>query len=113
MTVLSLQKQPEAATLPESERLRRAWLYAKAQWDLAANNPDEPEGLSDEENDRHCDETTAALNAYMLHPSENWRAHARKLRVFRDQQIYAGWSQESEIVYQIAADAQRLAFGRD
>lgn len=98
----------------EGERLYAASRRKRAEWDLASYADDAlPHGPPDDVQDAHCDETADALNAYLLHPAEDLRALAIKLRVFRDEDIFDNWCRGREIVAVIAEDAHRLAFGRD
>jgi hypothetical protein len=95
----------------EIERPYRAWRYAKAQWELADNAPDKPDGLSIEEADEFCDVEHNALLAFMLHPAPDAIQLARKLSVFRAEQ---GWmfTQAPMIVEQLHSDARMLAYPR-
>ena len=102
--------QTESRTVTEGERLYAAWRRCKAEWDLASYAEETLPGPPDEVEDRHCDNTAAALNAYLLHPAEDLRALAIKLRVFRNEDIIDNWERGSEIVAVITEDAQRLAF---
>jgi hypothetical protein len=111
MTVVSLQAQPEAATPTESERLYRAWRFAKAQWELADNAPDRAEEMPEEERDAFCDTEHAALLAYFLHPAETPSDVARKVRVFKEDESWQ-YTAAPQIVSQIAADVHALAFKR-
>lgn len=108
MSVLSIQPRAETAVPNESERLYRAWRYAKAQWDLADHDPNDPEGLSDEERGEYCDREHAALIAYFLHPAEAPLDVSRKMRVLKQEQ---GWqyNEAPQIIEQIAADVHGLA----
>lgn len=92
----------------DSERLYRAWRYARAQWELADNAPERPDGLTIEETDKFCDVEQAALMAYMLHPAPDAIQLARKLAVFRDE---GGWdfTRAAEIVDQLCRDARMVA----
>jgi hypothetical protein len=93
----------------EFERLYRAWRYAKAQWELADNAPDRPNGLSIEEADEFCEVEHKALLAFMLQPVSDAVQLARKLAVYRDEQGWA-FTQAPEISAQLCRDARILAY---
>ena len=112
MTVVSLQAESVRANPTECEILYRAWRYAKAQWDLADNDPANPEGLTQEESDAFCDVEHSALIAFFLAPAASLPDVARKMRVMREQ---AAWelNQASAIMARIQRDIHRFAFGFD
>lgn len=109
MTVVSLQAESVRANPTESEILYRAWRYAKAQWELADNDPANPEGLSCDESSEYCERTCDALNAFLLHPAKGAKEFAQKMRVFRDEEIFDSWTRAPEIVAQLVKDAEQLA----
>ena len=112
---LSPARQPtdvsEEGDAQTGDQLYSAWRYAKAQWELADYAPDRPRlGLPQEVSDAHCRATCAALNAYLLHPADDLRALAVKLRVFREEEIWDGWSLAEEVTAVLADDVHRLAY---
>lgn len=111
MTVVSLQAESATANPTESEILYRAWCYAKAQWELAENDPANPHGLSDEEKDGFCDAEHGALLAYFAFPVTDRYDVARKMRTFKQEQCWQ-LTDAPEIVDQLAKDVHGLAFGR-
>ena len=85
-----------------------AYRYAKAQWDLLLYAPsmldrDAPEA----EDERLSDAHTAALFEVLQHPASSIALLARKLAVFRDEEVY-DYDRAAEIVACLAADANRL-----
>lgn len=112
MTVVSLQADTGNTKPCEFERLYRAWLYAKAQWDLAENDPNNPDGLTPEETDAFCDTEHSALMAFFLHPTSDPKHIARKLRVYRDVRAWE-FSLVKEVVDQLSRDVHNLAFGHN
>lgn len=107
MAVIDLATDADAG-----HRLYEAWRYAKAQWEVFDYSPDKAEScVRDEQSSAHCRAACDALNAYLLHPAADLRALALKLRVFRDEEIWDGWTKAEGITIALAADAHRLAFG--
>jgi hypothetical protein len=106
MTALPLRQEP--AKPSELDRLYAAWRYAKAQWDVAdyALNG---ERLTNEETSEHAKRTFDALNAFLLHPADDAKQLARKMRVFRDEEIIDNWTRGPEIVEQLVRDAEKAA----
>lgn len=109
MTVTAITPEPPVTSPDEFETLYRAWRYARAQWDLAENDPAKPEGLSDHEDEAFCDAEHRALLAFLLHPSGKPDHLARKLRVIRDQHVW-GFSEVADIFDRLCGDARRIAF---
>ena len=111
MAVHALQAEIRAANQPtEQDNLYAAWRFAKAQWDSALYSPENRgNDLCDEVNERHCDATCDALNAFLLHPADTPGDLSRKLRVFRDEQIAEGWTKAPLIVEQLVKDASHIA----
>lgn len=107
MTVNAINSEPPKASPDEFEALYRAWRYAKAQWDLAENDPAKPDGLSEDEDEAFCDVEHRALMAFLLYPSEAPDHLARKLRVIRDQHAW-GFSEVADIFDRLCGDAARL-----
>lgn len=102
-------ESPAAKQLTELEILYAAWRRANAAWELDRYAPEHiGNDLPDDLNDRHCDATCDALNAYLLHPVENVSELARKLRVIRDEQIAEGWTKASLIIEQLTQDAHAI-----
>jgi hypothetical protein len=112
MTVVSLQADSATANPTQCEILYRAWRYAKAQWELADNDPANPKGLTQEETDAFCDVEMSALTAFFLAPAENMADVVRKMRVLREQ---AAWelTQASAIMQRIHRDVHFQAFKID
>lgn len=107
MTLTPIRTEPPEATPDDCEQLYRAWRYARAQWELAANDPAQPEGLTEEEDGTFCDAEHSALMAFLLHPISVPDHLALKLRVIRDEQ---GWrfTDAAEIFDRLCGDAARL-----
>lgn len=110
MTVISLQAEPADTNPTQSEILYRAWCYAKAQWELAENDPANPLGLSDEEKDKFCDAETGALRAYFALPVNEPYDVTRKMRTFKETQAWQFYN-AGEIIDQLCSDVRALAFG--
>ena len=112
MTVISLQADSAAGNPTEVERLYRAWRYAKAQWDLADNDPANPEGLTQEETDAFCNVEHSALIAFFLEPASTRADLARKMRTLNEVQ---GWefTDCSAIMKRMQRDVHAFAFGFD
>ena len=110
MTVTAINPEPPKASPDEFETLYRAWRYAKAQWDLAENDPAKPEGLSEEEGEAHCDAEHRAFLTFLLHPISAPDQLARKLCVIRDQEAWRD-GKATEIFVRLAEDARTLAYG--
>jgi hypothetical protein len=109
MATDTLQTESESAT--ESERLYAAWRYAKAIWDTKSYAPGiYPDDLPQDIDSALCDETAEALNRYLLHPAEDLRALACKLRVYRDEELYNNWYRGADIASVLVEDARRFAF---
>lgn len=110
MTVSAIEAANGSAKIDEFERLYRAWRYAKAQWDLAENDPARPGGLDEDEDSSLCEAEHKALIEFFMHPTFDLKQIALKLRVFRDT---GGWEfgQASAIVERLSKDADRAAFG--
>lgn len=108
MTVTAINPEPPKASPDEFETLYRAWRYAKAQWDLAENDPAKPQGLSDEEDEAHCDAEHRALLTFLLHPISKPDQLARKLRVIRDQEAWR-YSEAGDILDRLCSDASQIA----
>jgi hypothetical protein len=98
-----------APALSEFDRLHRAWRYAKAQWDLASYDPENPRGPSEEEDEEFCDREHKALIAFLLHPVTDTKELAIKLNVVCEQQAWA-FSEAPSIMTEIASEAHELAF---
>jgi hypothetical protein len=109
MAVVSLQAESATFKLTEFDRLERAWRYAKAQWELAENDPSH-DGLDCDEGSEFCDAEHEAFLAMMLHPTSDPRELARKLRIFYRQQAW-GLGQTPAIVDRIQKDMGKHAFG--
>lgn len=92
----------------EFERLYRAWRYAKAQWDLAENDPSRDE-LSSDEAAALCSAEHQALVAWLLHHAETAAQLARKLRVFHEMECWDLGCVE-EVTAQLVKDARLIAF---
>lgn len=98
----------------ELEILYAAWRHAKASWEVAQYAPENVgNDLPDEIDRSFCEMTCDALNAFLLHPAKDSSELLRKLRVFRDEEIYAGWYKAPLIVEQLVQDARTAAFGGD
>ncbi len=111
MTVVSLQADSATANPTQSAILYRAYCYAKAQWELAENDPSNPLGLSDEEKDAFCDTEHEALIAYFREPATSPFDVARKMRAFKETGAW-GLTSAHEIIDQLYKDVHGLAFGR-
>lgn len=98
-----------ASALSEFERLLRAWRYARAQWDLASNDPTRPEGLSNKEDAAFCDRHHEALLAFLCHPAETPKELAIKLNYVCEQAVWT-FDQALAIFEQIASETHELAF---
>ena len=109
MTENAIPIRPEVAMRSDSDRLYAAWRYAKAQWDLADYDPANVEGLSNDESNEYCGRACNALNAYLLHPANGAKELAKKMRVFRDEEIFDNWTRAPEIVARLVKDAEKLA----
>ena len=107
MTVTAINPEPPKASPDEFETLHRAWRYARAQWDLAENDPAKPEGLSDQEDEAHANAEHRALLAFLLHPISKPDQLARKLRAIRDQEAWQ-FGEAAEIFDSLYSDASRL-----
>ena len=108
MTMNAIPLRAAPVEPSEFDRLYAAWRYAKGLWDAAEYAPD-GERLSNEESIDYGTRTYAALNAFLLHPASDAKELARKLRVFRDEEIIDGWKRAPEIVAQLVRDAEKLA----
>lgn len=110
-TVTNLSEHPRAT---QADHLYAAWKHAKGKWDMESYEPQYVEdGLPDEIGDALCDETCSALNAYLLHPSNDVKEVARKMRVIQDEQIFESWYKSAEIASQLCVDTHRIAFGAE
>ena len=107
MTVTSLHPQPPKTTPDEFQTLYRAWRYARAQWGLADNDPDQPEGLTEEEDAAFCEAEHRALLAFLLHPIGEPDQMALKLRVIRDEHAWR-FTDAADIFERLSGDAGRL-----
>ena len=93
----------------DSYALYRKMRQAKAAWDIILYAPEyESEDVPDEINDPLSDAPTDALNAFLLEPVDRPVELLRKIRVFRDEEIWQGWSRCGAIVKELAADAERV-----
>ena len=98
----------------ENERSNTYALYrkmreAKAAWDVILYAPEyEAKDVPDEINEPLSDAHTEALNAFLLEPVERPVDLLRKLRVFRDEEIWQGWYRCGEIVRALTDDAERV-----
>ena len=110
MTIHVLQADTADSKPCEFERLYRAWRYAKAQWDLAENDPANPDGLAPETTNALCDVEHAALIAFFMHPTTDLKHIARKLRVYIEQEAWQ-YSLVREVVERIHKDIHDVAFG--
>jgi hypothetical protein len=108
MTVISLQAESAPANPTQSEILYRAWRYAKAQWEIAENDPENPEGITDAERDAFCGVEIEAMMAYFMHPADDLLDVSRKLRSFIEEE---GWQLDRapEIVTRIREDVHGFA----
>ena len=99
----------EPANVSESERLYAAWRIARAKWELARYDPANlGRDLCEEEDGRHCDADHGALIAYLLHPADDLRELARKLRTFREEDG-ASWTRFDEVMEALENDAFNFA----
>jgi Xaa-Pro aminopeptidase len=97
--------------IPSLDELYAAWRRAKAEWDLATYSEKYPHNsIPDEADTTLCCATADALNRYLLAPAPDIKELARKLRTFKDEEIYDNWVKAAEIVAQIVKDAHRLAY---
>lgn len=110
MTVTALPKPP-CAENTEFETLYRAWRYAKAQWDLADNDPNRSAGLTIKEAEPFCDAEHAALLAFFACPAGTLQQFSRKLDVICKE---AAWTYTAapEIFAQVRKDARNIANNR-
>lgn len=114
MATDTLPPETTATNPCEFDVLYAAWKHAKATWEAALYAPDNVgRDLPQEVDDRLCEASCAALNAFLLHPAEDSRELLVKLRVFRDEEIAQGWWKSAEIVNQLVSDAKTAAFGGD
>lgn len=111
MTVTALKAECADTNPTQSEILYRAYCYAKAQWELAENDPANPRGLPDEEKDAFCDAECGALLAYFRFPANAPYDVARKMRTFKETGAW-GLTAAPEIIEQLYEDVHGLAFGR-
>ena len=109
MAVVSLQAESVCAN-PTFEALYAAYRHAKAKWDLDSYAPEYlADGVPEELEEAHCTAFSAALNAFLLHPAQSAKELSKKLRVYRDEEIFAGWHAAKEITSALADDADRVA----
>lgn len=98
-------------TQSESQRLYSAWRYARAQWELVQHAPGNcGDDLPDEVEAGLCDTEHTALLTYLLAPSDDIGALAKKLRVCRDERAHE-FTAAAAIMAALASDAHCLAFG--
>jgi hypothetical protein len=91
----------------EFDLLARAWRYERAKWDLAANDPSRPEGLSNVENDEFCDHDQEALLRLLLHPAVDLRQFTIKLDAIVSEQAWR-FDEAPAIFQQLAREAREL-----
>lgn len=110
MAVVTLSAESATANPDDDFRARyAAYRHAKAAWDLALYAPEMlNDDVPDEINNPLSDAHTAALNQFLLTPAHSIAALARKLSVFRDEEIHQCWFMASEIVASLTEDAHRL-----
>lgn len=109
MTIHALQADTAFGKPTEFDRLERAWRYAKAQWELAENDPSH-EGLDCDECSPFCDAEHDALLKLLLHPTGNPKEVARKLGIIRREQAW-DYTAAPEIMRRLQKDMGRIAFG--
>lgn len=110
MANTTLQAESASAN-PTFDTLYAAYRFAKAQWDMACYAPENVinGGPSDDVNSAHCNAFADALNTLLLHPVNDAKELARKIAVFKDEEIIDNWVRGPEIVAVLAEDARRVA----
>lgn len=91
-----------------SHYLYQIYRYTKAAWDVELYAPERiNEDVPDDINSSLSDAHSAAIDRYMLAPAGSLRQLARKLAVFRDEEL-KDWYRAGEFAAALAADADRL-----
>jgi len=110
-TVHTIEPKARNEIAEESRRLYYAYRHAKALWDAAMYSPEYVDAdLPDEISDPLSDAHTHALDAFLLAPAGDAKQLAKKLAVFRDEEIFHGWHRAAEVAAAMAQDAHSLAW---
>lgn len=100
-----MQPATRPAKVSESERLYAAWRCARARWELARYDlANLGRDLCKEADDQFCEADGECLMAYMLHPADDLRELARKLRIFREEDG-SSWTRFDEVLEALENDA--------
>lgn len=88
-----------------------AYRRAKAVYEALQYQPEYVDDDPPEEAYKPLSDAQAdALDAFLLEPANDVADLARKLKVFRDEEIQKGWDTADKIVAALAADAHRIAY---